>query len=203
MLTPFAAMNAVGTVAFAVAGASKGIDTDLDYLGISVLGIVTALGGGITRDLLVGRIPVALTTEADMTLALAGVLVAIGLARVERGDFSESPLLTIPDAVGLAAFAATGAIVGSDVGLSPFGVVICATLTGTGGGVIRDLLAQEIPSILHEDFYATCALVGGAAFWTVSVGGGSQLSATAVCVALALGLRLAAMRYDWHLPTVG
>ncbi|WP_435344959.1 TRIC cation channel family protein [Haloarchaeobius sp. HRN-SO-5] len=70
MLTPFAAMNAVGTVAFGVAGASKGVDSDLDYLGVTVLGVVTALGGGITRDLLVGRVPSALTSETDVLLAL-------------------------------------------------------------------------------------------------------------------------------------
>ncbi|WP_435361259.1 trimeric intracellular cation channel family protein [Haloarchaeobius sp. DFWS5] len=201
MLTPFAAMNALGTVAFAVAGASKGVERDLDYLGVSVLGVVTALGGGITRDLLVGRVPGALTAESDMTLALVGVAVAIVLTRAEAGDIADSLLLTIPDAIGLAAFAATGALVGYEVGLSPFGVVITATLTGTGGGAIRDLLAQEVPSILHEDFYATCALFGGAAFWVVREVGGPEPVATIACVVLALGLRLAAMRYDWSLPS--
>ncbi|WP_267642492.1 trimeric intracellular cation channel family protein [Haloarchaeobius amylolyticus] len=200
MLTPFAAMNALGTVAFGAAGASKGVEKDLDYLGVSVLGVVTALGGGITRDLLVGKVPGALLSELDMTLALAGVGVAIVLAHLEAGDIADSPLLTIPDAIGLAAFAGTGAIVGYQAGLSPFGVVITATLTGTGGGAIRDLLAQEVPSILHEDFYATCALAGGAVFWVVREAGGPQVWATALSVGLALGLRLAAMRYDWSLP---
>ncbi|WP_435335332.1 trimeric intracellular cation channel family protein [Haloarchaeobius sp. TZWWS8] len=200
-LSPFTLMNAVGTVAFAVAGASKGIEKDLDYLGVAVLGVVTALGGGITRDLLVGRVPGALLAESDMTLALAGVVLTLAMTRADAGDIADSPMLTLPDAVGLAAFAATGAIVGHEVGLSPFGVVITATLTGTGGGAIRDLLAQEVPSILHEDFYATCALAGGAAFWAVREAGFAQLWATGVCVGLALGLRLAAIRYDWALPT--
>ncbi|MFC4406977.1 trimeric intracellular cation channel family protein [Haloarchaeobius iranensis] len=202
MLTPFAAMNAIGTVAFGVAGASKGVDADLDYLGVTVLGVVTALGGGITRDLLVGRVPSALTAETDVLLALAGVALAIALVRAERGAIADSPLLTIPDAVGLAAFAATGAIVGVESGLSPFGVVICATLTGVGGGAIRDLLAQEVPFVLHEDFYATCAIAGGTVFWLFWTLGVAPPVPTAACVGLALGLRLLAMRRGWSLPAV-
>jgi uncharacterized membrane protein YeiH len=201
-LTPFVAMNAIGTVAFGVAGASKGVDADLDYLGVTVLGVVTALGGGITRDLLVGRVPSALTAETDVLLALVGVGLAVALVRAERGAIADSPLLTIPDAVGLAAFTATGAIVGVEAGLSPFGVVICATLTGVGGGVIRDLLAQEVPFVLHEDFYATCAIAGGTVFWALWTLEVAAPGPTAACVVVALGLRLVGMRRGWSLPTV-
>lgn len=203
MVTPFDAMNAVGVVAFAVAGASKGIDADLDYLGIAVLGVVTALGGGIVRDLLVGRTPAALTGGGDVSLAVLGVGLALVVHAAERGAITDSPLLTVPDAVGLATFTATGAIVAVAAGLSPFGVLVCATLTGTGGGVLRDLLAQEVPSILHEDFYATCALAGGAAFLAVTRLGGPEPWPTVACVAVALSLRLVALRYDWSLPTAG
>ena len=203
MLTPFVAMNAVGTVAFGVAGASKGVDRGLDYLGVTVLGVVTALGGGITRDLLVGRIPSALTSGTDVTFALGGVALAVALVQAERGRLADSALLTIPDAVGLAAFAATGAIVGVEAGLSAFGVVVCATLTGVGGGALRDVLAQEVPSILHEDFYATCAIAGGTVFWALWTLRVAPPIPTATCVVVALGLRLVAMRRGWSLPTVG
>ena len=104
----FDVMNAVGLVAFAIVGSLKASDADLDLLGIAVLGFLTALGGGITRDVLVGRTPAAFSGSGDVAWAFVGVLLAIGLAVVvdERG-LLDSPALVVPDAVGLAAFAAT------------------------------------------------------------------------------------------------
>ncbi|MFC6951580.1 trimeric intracellular cation channel family protein [Halorubellus litoreus] len=202
-VSAFDALNWLGLLAFALAGALDGADNDLDVLGVAVLGVVTALGGGITRDLLVDRTPVALTATADVLVVLAGVLVAVFLVRNGRRISTDSLAVQIPDAVGLSAFAATGAIVAWDSGLSAFGVLVCAMLTGTGGGAIRDLLVGRTPGILVEDFYATCALAGATAFWLLRSAGAPRPTGVAACVGIAFVLRALAIRYDWHLPTVG
>jgi len=202
-VSAFDVLNWLGLLAFAFAGALDGADEGLDVLGVAVLGVVTALGGGITRDLLVNRTPVALTATVDVLLVLAGVVAAVLLVGNGRELSTDSPAVQLPDAVGLAAFAATGAIVAWDSGLSAFGVLVCAMLTGTGGGAIRDLLVARTPGILVEDFYATCALAGATAFWALRTAGAPRPTGVAACVGVALALRVLAIRYDWHLPTVG
>ncbi|WP_435117657.1 trimeric intracellular cation channel family protein [Halolamina sp. C58] len=198
----FAAMNAIGLVAFAVVGALKGSDADLDLFGVAVLGFLTALGGGTIRDLLVGRIPTSLQSNTEVLFAAAGVALAVVLATRVRGDLMESPAVLLPDALGLAAFAATGAAVGIEAGLSPFGVVVTATLTGVGGGSLSDLLLARVPAVLREDFYATPAVAGGAvAPPAVAVGLGTGTT-TLLAAGVVLALRLGALRYDWRLPTV-
>jgi uncharacterized membrane protein YeiH len=202
MVDAFGVMNAVGLLAFALAGSLKGADADLDLFGVGVLGMLTALGGGILRDVLVGRVPVALRTMSDVSIALVGVGIAVVLARVFGSRLQNHPAVQLPDAVGLAAFAATGALVGTEAGLSPFGVVVLATLTGVGGGSIADMLLGRVPAVLHEDFYATPAVLGGGAFWLAVQAGVTTGHATLGCAALVLSLRVAALRYDWQLPTV-
>lgn len=198
----FAVMNAVGLVAFAAVGALKGSDAGLDMFGVAVLGFLTALGGGTIRDLLVGRIPTSLQSNVEVLFAAGGIVLAMLLARRVQGDLTESRAVLLPDAIGLAAFAATGAVVGIEAGLSPFGVVVTATLTGVGGGSLSDLLLATVPAVLREDFYATPAVLGGAVAppavaLELSLGATTLLSAGVV-----LGLRLGALRYGWRLPTV-
>lgn len=198
----FAAMNAVGLVAFAAAGALKGRAAGLDLFGIVVLGFLTALGGGTIRDLLVGRVPTSLQSDVEVLFAALGIVIAVIVSIWLRDDPREAPALLLSDAIGLAAFAATGAAVGIETGLTLFGVVVVATLTGVGGGSLSDLLLVRVPAVLREDFYATPAVVGGVVAW-VAAGAGVDGGATTLLAAGAvLALRLGALRYEWRLPTL-
>lgn len=197
----FAAMNAVGLVAFATVGALKGSDADLDLFGIVVLGFLTALGGGMLRDVLVGRVPAALQSSGDVALAGFGVVLGVVLTLQVEGRLRDTPALLLPDAVGLAAFAATGAAVGIEANLSLFGVVVVAALTGVGGGSISDLLLVEVPAVLREDFYATPAALGGVVAWIAVELSLPVAVATVSAAGSVLLVRLAALRYDWRLPT--
>ena len=199
------AMNLVGLLAFAVAGSLKGADAGLDPFGVATLGVLTALGGGTIRDVLVGRVPAALRSTGDVLVVLAGVGVGLLVAWAVSGGagrMRDHPAFLVADAVGLAAFAASGAAVGAEAGLSAFGVVVTATLTGVGGGSLSDLLLARVPVVLREDVYATPALCGGAAYVVAGAVGVRGATAT---LGVALGvfvLRMLAVRRGWSLPSL-
>ncbi len=198
---PFAVMNTVGLVAFAFVGASKAIDEEFDLLGITIVGLSMAFAGGVTRDLLVTRVPLALQSPVEVALGVVGICLAAAL-NIVRNEPETHPLTLASDGVGLAAFSTTGAIVATATGLPAFGVVAVATINAVGGGALADILLDRSPFILFEDFYASCAILGGASYWLVGALGGPSSTAAVVCAAVTVGARLVAVSYGWALPTV-
>jgi len=166
---PFAVMNTIGLVAFALVGSSKAIREGFDVLGITIVGLAMAFAGGATRDLLVARIPLALQSPIEIGLGLFGVGLAVTLSVVLSAPDTH-PVTLVADAIGLAAFATTGAIVATQAGVSAFGVVAIATINAVGGGALADILLDRAPFILFEDFYASCAVLGGSTYWIVGTG---------------------------------
>lgn len=193
-------MNTIGLVAFALVGSAKAIREEFDLFGITVVGLATAFAGGVTRDLLINRVPLALESPIEISLGMLGVGVAVGLS-VVRTSPDDHSITLVSDAIGLAAFTTTGAIVATDAGVSAFGVVAIATINAVGGGAFADILLDRSPFILLDDFYASCAVLGASTFWLVVNAGGTRTTAVAVCAAVAVGTRLAAVSYDWTLPT--
>ncbi|WP_022846672.1 MULTISPECIES: trimeric intracellular cation channel family protein [unclassified Desulfurobacterium] len=199
-MTLFDFFNITGLLAFAVSGVYKGAGKELDILGVSVLGFLTALGGGIMRDVIVNRIPVALTGYGDVSFAIGGIALGIFLYRVFKIDISSKTIVKIFDAIGLAAFTVTGALVGIKAGLNVVGVIIVAVLTGTGGGMTSDILIGEVPSILREDVYATCAMFGGLLLFVLTRVSIPLQIATFTTLIFTLSFRLLAIFKNWHLP---
>nr|WP_321112784.1 TRIC cation channel family protein [Halorussus salinisoli] len=193
-------MNTVGLVAFALVGATKAIREEFDVFGVAVVGLVTAFAGGATRDLLVNRVPLALRSLGEISLGMLGVGLAVGLSVVLDSP-DDHPITLFSDAVGLAAFTTAGAIVASDAGVSAFGVVAVGTINAVGGGAFADILLDRSPFILFDDFYASCAVLGGSTYWAVTAVGGTGSTAAAVCAAVTVGTRMAAVSYGWNLPT--
>jgi uncharacterized membrane protein YeiH len=150
----------LGTLVFAATGALKGVEKGFDLLGVLVLATVTAVGGGSIRDVLVGTLPPsALRNEPLLwSVALTGLLVFRFHPKVQA---LEKPIYYL-DTLGLGLFAALGAERGLAAGLGPFGVALAGTLSGVGGGVLRDVLSGEVPGILYRagDLYASAALLG-------------------------------------------
>ena len=197
---PFAVMNTVGLVAFALVGSAKAIREEFDLFGITVVGLAMAFAGGATRDILVNRVPLALQSPIEIGLGLLGVGLALGLSVVLDSP-DDHPIVLLSDAVGLAAFATTGAIVATNTGVSAFGVVAVATINAVGGGAFADILLDRSPFILLDDFYASCAVLGGSTYWFVVTVGGAGSTASAICAVVTVGIRLAAINYGWGLPT--
>ncbi len=198
---PFAIMNAIGLVAFALVGSAKAIREEFDLFGITVVGLTMAFAGGATRDLLVTRVPLALQSPIEITLGLVGVGLAIALS-VALPSPDTHPVTVVSDAIGLAAFATTGAIVATETGVSAFGIVAIAIINAVGGGAIADILLDRSPFILFDDFYASCAVVGGTVYWVATSLGAAGSTAAVACAVVTVGTRLAAVTYDWELPSV-
>ncbi len=197
---PFAVMNTIGLVAFALVGASKAIREEFDMFGVTVVGLATAFAGGMTRDLLVNRIPLALSSPIEIGLGLLGVGLAIGVSAVVE-SVDTHPMTLLSDAIGLAAFTTTGAIVATQADIPAFGVIAIATINAVGGGAVADILLDRSPFILLDDFYASCAVLGGSTYWVIITAGGSNGTAAALCAVVVVGTRIAALIYGWSLPT--
>jgi len=192
--------NYIGIVAFSVSGAIKGIKKNMDLLGVLVLGFSTALGGGIIADLLLGKTPPTnLTYLPYPTVALLSSLFTFAFYKV----FShvQKPLL-YADAIGLAAFAVSGSSLAYSVSENVLLVITVGTITATGGGVIRDLLSNEVPMILTKDFYATVAILGSAIYFSLRQLGYSDLVTTIISFTIALVIRVMAIRNRWELPKI-
>jgi uncharacterized membrane protein YeiH len=188
----------VGTFVFALSGATAGVKRQLDIFGILVLSFVAGNAGGITRDLLIGSVPPAAISDWRYLAVsmLAGGITFYWHSAVER---LRSPVLVF-DAAGLALFAVSGAQKALEFGLNPVAAALLGMVTGIGGGMARDILLAEIPTVLRADIYAVAALAGAA---VVVIGNLLQLSPTVTTIVGALlcfGLRLMAIHRGWHLP---
>lgn len=150
----------IGIVAFAISGVAVGIRARMDLYGLVALGIVTAIGGGVVRDVVIGDIPRVFENIDYLYFALGATAVAILAGAL--GWRAPGPILKTADAIGTGAFAPTGALLAHAAGLEWPAAIILAVLTGTGGGVIRDVLATSVPSVLHSGLNATASILGGA-----------------------------------------
>jgi uncharacterized membrane protein YeiH len=176
----------------------RGVRHGLDVFGLFVLSFAAGNAGGITRDLLIGAVPPAAIADwryIGVSL-LAGLATFLWNSTVRRWN---SPVLVF-DAAGLGLFTVSGALKALAFGLNPIAAILLGMLTGVGGGVLRDVLVAEIPTVLHAELYAVAALAGAA----VVVGGELlRLPSTPVAIAgavLCFGLRVLAIRRGWGLP---
>lgn len=198
---PFAVMNTIGLIAFALVGSSKAIREEFDLLGITMVGLAMAFAGGATRDLLVMRVPLALQSPTEIGLGLLGVGLAIVLSVVLTSPDTH-PITLVADAIGLAAFTTTGAIVATEAGVSVIGVIAIAMINAVGGGAFADILLDRSPFILFDDFYASCTVLGGSAYVIAEVVGVSGDTTAGICAVVTVTTRLAAVTYDWDIPTL-
>jgi uncharacterized membrane protein YeiH len=192
-------LDLVGTFVFALSGGLAGFKRRLDLFGILVLSFVAGNLGGITRDVIIGAIPPAAVSDwryLAVSIA-AGLVMFYAFSIIDR---LRSPVL-IFDAGGLALFAVTGTQKALAFGLNPIMAALLGMLTGIGGGMARDVLLAEIPTVLRADLYAVAALAGAA---IVVIGHVVQVPASAADVsgaAVCFAIRLMAIRRGWHLPT--
>lgn len=193
------ALDRVGIAAAALSGVEVGVRKRLDVFGLVVMGVVTATGGGLIRDVVAGRVPFVISHPDYLLWALISSSIAILVLALGRRV--PAPLLAVAAAVGLGAFAAAGALVAIEAGLSFPAAVILAIVTATGGGVIRDLLAAQVPLVLRSEVNATAAGLGGAVVWMLEPW--STGFAALAGLGVAALLRVVTLAFDIHLPIPG
>jgi uncharacterized membrane protein YeiH len=191
-------LDLCGTFVFALSGGMMGVRHKLDIFGVLVLSFVAATSGGILRDVLLGATPPAAISDWRYIAVslLAGILVFYWCAVLDRWGSSVLML----DAAGLALFAVSGTLKALAFQLNPLAAAMLGTLTGVGGGVARDLLVSEVPTILRADLYAVAALAGAT---VVVIGTVLKLPSTVTALVgagLCFTLRFVAIRRGWRLP---
>lgn len=205
----FFIIEIIGTIAFASSGAMVAIKKKLDLLGIIVLGVTTAVGGGMLRDIIIGNVPPSLFIHPVYAItAFFTVLILFFIIRFNQ-QFLESDfiytyekLMNIFDAVGLGAFTVTGidtALI-AGYGNYRFLLIFLGVITGVGGGVLRDIMAGQTPYILRKHVYA-CASITGAVFYVFLHNKTASDAAMIISALLVILIRLLASHYRWNLPT--
>jgi uncharacterized membrane protein YeiH len=192
------ALDLVGTAAFAASGALAGIRRKMDLFGVMVLGLVTAIGGGTLRDLLLGdNPPFCFKNETYLYLAVAVSLLTFALYR-HMNSMRQSLLFF--DAIGLGTFVVIGTEKALYFKLGLLGAVIMGVITATAGGITRDVLANQIPLILRKEIYASACLTGSILLVLLVHAGTDRSLALLIAAATVIAVRLLAIRFNWALP---
>ena len=203
-------LDIIGVSAFAVSGAMVAIRRRADLFGVLFLALVTALGGGVIRDLLLGQTPPRMfTSYVYMAVAVGCALLVFLAARfnLERYRAGEARLEAVDnffDAIGLAAFTVSGSTVAIDAfGMeNPILIVAMGMTTGFGGGMLRDTMTNSMPMVLCKRVYAVASLAGALAYYALLRLGVGALICDLVGMATVFTLRMLATRYKWNLPKV-
>jgi uncharacterized membrane protein YeiH len=192
-------LDLAGTFVFALNGALTAIrEARLDIVGVVALGMFTAMGGGIIRDVLIDSLPPATFSDwRYLVVAAGGALLAFFLGRrLDRIALS----IDVLDAMGLSLFAVTGSLKALDAGMAPLPAVLLGAITGVGGGTLRDVLLGRVPSVLSSGLYAIPALVGAAILVAARALGLQGLVAALVAAGVCFAIRVVGIRYDLDAP---
>ncbi|MBQ8345240.1 MAG: trimeric intracellular cation channel family protein [Clostridia bacterium] len=200
----------IGTVSFSLSGALVGVGCGLDMMGVLLVGCITATGGGILRDVLLGRFPPAIFQNWHLALIAAVTALAVfWISYANRRHFDRmrtgvERINNIFDAMGLASFSVMGveSVCRGNYDENVFLVLTISTLYGVGGGIIRDILTDSIPYVFKKRIYMTAALAGSALYYVLRRMGVELLLSTILAMLLVFSVRMLATKFHWRLPVV-
>jgi uncharacterized membrane protein YeiH len=190
-------LNLAGTFIFGISGGLAAVRARLDLFGVVVLAAVVGLAGGIVRDVLIGVPPATFRDWRYLAAAGAAGLVCFfakpALERIHRG-------VLVFDAVGLGLFCVTGATKALDFGVGPLPAILLGAITGIGGGMLRDVLLREVPTVLRSELYAVPALLGAAVLVVAQQNGHDSPVFPVLGAAVCVGVRIAGLKYGVNVP---
>ena len=196
-------LEIIGTVAFAASGAMIAVNRKMDVFGVAMLGLFTAVGGGVIRDLLLGNTPPLSFRQPFYALTAIAVSIVMFLKpvrrRYNRHGRAFDTVLLVMDSVGLGVFSVVGVQVALATRSNLYTAVFVGVVTGVGGGILRDVMAGQTPFVFVKHFYASASLIGALAcalLWPRM----GQVSAMLAGALVVIALRLLAARYRWSLP---
>ena len=199
MSTSFTTLiDILGTFSFAVAGAFAAMEKKLDPFGVLIISFATAVGGGTLRDIIIGELPVAWLTNSTAILvmvtgALAAIFFGSHLKKLDR-------MLFLFDAMGLGLFTLIGIQKGITHHFSPGVCIMLGTITGCFGGVIRDVLLNNVPLLFQKEIYASASIAGGVIFFVLLRFSLTNNVCSAISILVIFFIRVLAVRFNWSLP---
>lgn len=192
-------LDLLGTFAFAISGIRLASKKQIDWFGAYVVGLVTAIGGGTTRDLLLNQTPFWITDETYFLMTGVALLAAV---LFKEKLFRWGSALFLFDALGLGLFTVVGISKSLDAGMAPWVCIVMGAITGSVGGVIRDVLLNEVPLLFRKDIYALTCISGGLVYFGGQYVGLATNSVAFLAAVTIVVLRLLAVKYAIHLPVL-
>lgn len=192
-------IGVIGSVAFAISGALNAMNKRLDPFGVFIIAFATAVGGGTVRDVLIGKSVFWLVDPLYMYFIIAGTIVAI----IFRGKLNYlRKTLLLFDTIGLALYTIIGVQIGLVANLDNVSCIALGTLTGSFGGVVRDILVNEVPVIFKKEIYATVSILGGSVYLLLALTNINHILLQLIPIALIIGIRFLVIYYKISLPTI-
>ncbi|MBD3796845.1 MAG: TRIC cation channel family protein [Campylobacterales bacterium] len=190
----------IGIIAFAMSGFFVGVKNKLDLLGILVSTFLTALGGGVIRDVIVDRVPFTFSHTYPALTILSVMILMILLKFHQKDSLENKPLFILSDSIGLISFSISGAIIGLQAGFNLTGIIAVTFITAVGGGIARDVIINEIPFVLKTGFYGTIAILIALSIYILEWFHYLNLLSLTILFFAFLTLRLVAYYKKWSIP---
>jgi len=198
----FFVADIIGIIAFSLSGYLVAVRNELDLLGVLVSSFLTALGGGILRDVILDTTPFTFREYYPATTVLVVLTLSFVFQLNKKKEIERKLFFVISDTIGLVAFSITGALLALDANLNIFGVIILSFLTAVGGGLTRDMLINKVPAVLVTDFYGSIALLVALLLFLFHRYDFLHEISTLIVAVLAITVRLVAYFKGWRLPKI-
>ncbi len=192
----------IGIIAFAISGFFVAVRSNLDFLGVLISVFLTALGGGIIRDIAVDKTPYTFTHNTPALIIITVMVLLILFKFHKRDSIENRPLFIVSDSIGLISFSITGALIAIEQELNLTGVLALSFVTAVGGGIIRDIIINEIPFVFKTGFYGTISLLVGLSLYMLNLVDMMHFYPMAVIFILGVVLRIVAYYKKWSISLI-
>ena len=192
----------IGIIAFVISGFFVAVRSKLDFLGVLISVFLTALGGGILRDIAVDKTPYTFTHNTPALIIITVMVLFILLKFHKRDSIENRPLFIVSDSIGLISFSITGALIAIEQELNLTGVLALSFVTAVGGGIIRDIIINEIPFVFKTGFYGTISLLVGLSLYLLNLVDMMHFYPIAIVFILGVALRVLAYYKKWSIPLI-
>jgi len=196
----YTVIDILGTIAFAISGVLVAMEKRLDFFGVVIIAFVTSIGGGTLRDLLIGNTPVVWMRDATYVITILTTVVLAILFVKQLKYFRKS--LFLFDTIGIGLYTLIGVEKGLDAGLLPVMCIALGTITASFGGVLRDILCNEIPVIFRKEVYATICILGGGIYFLLIQFPMNNTYAYSTAILAIIAMRILAVKFKVSLPNI-
>jgi len=190
----------IGIIAFAMSGFFVAVRAKLDFLGVLIAVFLTAFGGGIIRDIIVNKTPYIFSHNIPAVVVFSLMLILIAFKFHKKESIENRSWFIVSDSIGLVSFSITGALVALESKLNFTGILTLSFVTAVGGGIVRDIIINEVPFVFKTGFYGTVSLLVGALMYLLEMFGFIGLYGAMAVFTLGVGIRVIAYYKKWSIP---